>query len=157
MPGAGQTPVRGPKVEGSRLARSWGHGRREQAAVPRCHQRGLSSPPLGLTNPRQIRKAKRYEIAESRAALANWLTAHGRDMMGVMVMRFTAVFKKVPEGYVAYVEELPGANTQGATMDEARDNLREAVQLVLEANRALSREELGQGEVIREDLGLAIG
>jgi predicted RNase H-like HicB family nuclease len=83
--------------------------------------------------------------------------AQGRGMMGVMVMHFTAVFKKVPEGYVAYVEELPGANTQGTTMDEARDNLREAVQLVLEANRELSREELGQGEVIREDLGLAIG
>jgi predicted RNase H-like HicB family nuclease len=78
-------------------------------------------------------------------------------MIGAMVMHFTAVFKKVPEGYVAYVEELPGANTQGTTMDEARENLREAVQLVLEANRELSREELGQGEVIREDLGLAIG
>lgn len=72
-------------------------------------------------------------------------------------MHFTAVFKKVPEGYVAYVEELPGANTQGATMDEARENLREAVQLVLEANRELSREEFGQGDVIREDLRLAVG
>lgn len=72
-------------------------------------------------------------------------------------MHFTAVFKKVAEGYVAYVEELPGANTQGTTMDEARENLREAVLLVLEANRELSREGLGQGEVIREDLGLAIG
>lgn len=72
-------------------------------------------------------------------------------------MHFTAVFKKVPEGYVAYVEELPGANTQGATMDEARENLRGAVQLLLEANRELSREELGQDEVIREDLRLAVG
>lgn len=77
--------------------------------------------------------------------------------MGVMAMHFTAVFKKVPEGYVAYVEELPGANTQGATMDEARENLRGAVQLLLEANRELSREELGQDEVIREDLRLAVG
>lgn len=89
--------------------------------------------------------------------MANWLTAHHRGMLALMVMHFTAVFKKVREGYVAYVEELPGANTQGATMDEARDNLREAVQLVLEANRELSREELGQGEVIREDLRLAVG
>ena len=52
-------------------------------------------------------------------------------------MEFTAVFIEVPEGYVAFVEELPGANTQGATLDEARENLREAVELVLEANRAL--------------------
>jgi predicted RNase H-like HicB family nuclease len=62
----------------------------------------------------------------------------------------------VPEGYVGFVEELPGANTQGTTLEEARENLREAVQLVLEANRELSREELGPGEVIREDLRLAI-
>ncbi len=52
-------------------------------------------------------------------------------------MRLTAVFQKVPEGYVGFVEELPGANTQGATLDEARANLREAVELVLEAHRAL--------------------
>ena len=49
----------------------------------------------------------------------------------------TAVFMKVPEGYVAFIEELPGANTQGATLDEARENLQEAAALVLEANRAL--------------------
>jgi predicted RNase H-like HicB family nuclease len=53
-------------------------------------------------------------------------------------MELTAVFKKVPEGYIAYVEELPGANTQGAILDEARENLREAVELVLEANRELA-------------------
>ena len=43
----------------------------------------------------------------------------------------TAVFEKVPEGYIGFVEELPGANAQGATLDEARANLAEAVQLVL--------------------------
>ena len=42
-------------------------------------------------------------------------------------MEFTAVFQKVPEGYIAFVEELPGANTQAATLDEARKNLKEAV------------------------------
>lgn len=52
-----------------------------------------------------------------------------------MAMEFTAVYIEVPEGYVAFVEELPGANTQGATLDEARENLREAVELVLEANQ----------------------
>lgn len=74
-----------------------------------------------------------------------------------MTMAFTAVFKSVPEGYVAFVEELPGTNTQGATLDEARENLREATQLVLEANRQLCREDLGESEVIRENLRLATG
>ena len=60
---------------------------------------------------------------------------------GLMTVQFTAVFRPVPGGYVAYVEELPGANTQGATLDEARANLEEAVTLVLEANRTLVREE----------------
>ncbi len=54
-----------------------------------------------------------------------------------MQAEFTAVVQKVQEGYVAFVEELPGANTQGATLEEARANLEEAVTLVLEANREL--------------------
>jgi predicted RNase H-like HicB family nuclease len=71
-----------------------------------------------------------------------------------MALELTAVFRKAPEGgYVAFVEELPGANTQGETLDEARTNLREAVELVLEANRALSEAELAGAEVIRERLG----
>ena len=70
-----------------------------------------------------------------------------------MQLEFTAVFKEAPEGgYVAFVEELPGANTQGETLDEARDNLREAVGLVLESNRLLSEQELGAEPVIRERL-----
>lgn len=58
-----------------------------------------------------------------------------------MNISLTAVFQKVPGGYVAYVEELPGANTQGYTIEEARTNLEEAIQLVLEANRILSEEQ----------------
>ena len=54
-----------------------------------------------------------------------------------MKEQLTAVFQQVPEGYIGFVEELPGANTQGDTLDEARENLREAVELVLEANREL--------------------
>ena len=69
-----------------------------------------------------------------------------------MTMNFTAVYKKVPEGYIAFVEELPGANTQGKTLEEARTNLAEAVQLVLEANRQLSKEALAGKKVIREQL-----
>ena len=52
-------------------------------------------------------------------------------------MELTAVFREVRDGYIAWVEELPGANSQGATLDEARSNLKEAVQLVLVANRDL--------------------
>ncbi|MDQ3518033.1 MAG: type II toxin-antitoxin system HicB family antitoxin [Gemmatimonadota bacterium] len=71
-----------------------------------------------------------------------------------MQIELTAVFRKVPEGYVAFVQELPGANTQGATLEEARVNLGEAVTLVLEANRALAEEDLAGAEVIREPLKL---
>jgi len=65
-------------------------------------------------------------------------------------MQLTAVFKKVPKGYVAFVEELPGANTQGKTLEEARQNLQEAVALVLEANRLLANETLDESDLIRE-------
>jgi predicted RNase H-like HicB family nuclease len=72
-----------------------------------------------------------------------------------MQFEFTAVFEKVPEGYIAFVEELPGANTQGATIEEARENLKEAVQLVLEANRTLTEESLRGKTVIRERISSA--
>ena len=72
-----------------------------------------------------------------------------------MQLQLTAVFRKVPSGYVAFVEELPGANTQGETLDEARENLREAVTLVLESNRALAEEELRGADVIREPLRIS--
>jgi predicted RNase H-like HicB family nuclease len=71
-------------------------------------------------------------------------------------MQLTAVYRKVPEGYVAFVEELPGANTQGATLDEARANLIEAVDLVLDANRTLSEESIQGQDVIREPLFIAV-
>lgn len=69
-----------------------------------------------------------------------------------MELQFTAVFRRVPEGYIAFAEELPGANAQGATLEEARANLREAVSLVLDANRALAREDIGETDVIREPI-----
>ncbi len=71
-----------------------------------------------------------------------------------MEMKLTAVYRQVPEGYIAFVEELPGANTQGATLDETRENLKEAVELVLEANRTLAEEELRDADVIRETMEL---
>ena len=72
-----------------------------------------------------------------------------------MKLELTAVFKKVPEGYIGFVEELPGANTQGDTLDETRENLREAVALVLEANRVLAEEGLEGQEFIREVLSIS--
>jgi predicted RNase H-like HicB family nuclease len=71
-------------------------------------------------------------------------------------MKLTAVFMKVPEGYVAFVEELPGANTQGDTLEEARENLNEAVSLVLEANREMAEESLAGTSVIREAFVLPV-
>jgi predicted RNase H-like HicB family nuclease len=71
-------------------------------------------------------------------------------------MSFTAVFLKVPQGYVGFVEELPGANTQGRTLREVRKNLRESVQLVLEANRRIAEQEIADKSVIREKIEVSI-
>lgn len=65
----------------------------------------------------------------------------------------TAVFEKVPEGYIGFVEELPGANTQGETLEEVRANLKEAIDLVIEANRQLMEEELKGKDFIKEPFG----
>ncbi len=72
-----------------------------------------------------------------------------------MKLTLTAVFRRFPEGYAAFVEELPGANTQGATLEEARANLAAAVAMVLQASRELAEEELHGQEVIREPLLLS--
>ncbi len=70
-------------------------------------------------------------------------------------MKLTAVYQKVPEGYIGFVEELPGANTQGETLEEAKTNLEEAINLVLEANRALAEESLQGQDVIREPISIS--
>ena len=72
-----------------------------------------------------------------------------------MKVRLTKVFQKVPQGYIGFVEELPGANTQGETLEEARANLEEAIELVLEANRVLAEEQLRGQDVIRESVALS--
>jgi predicted RNase H-like HicB family nuclease len=69
--------------------------------------------------------------------------------------RFTAVYKKDGDWWVGYVEELPGAHTQGRTLDEARENLKEATRLIIEANRDLARQESEGASVMREPLVLA--
>jgi predicted RNase H-like HicB family nuclease len=72
-----------------------------------------------------------------------------------MNLKLTKVFQKVPEGYIGFVEELPGANTQGDTLEEARANLEEAIELILEANRALAEEQILGQDVIRESVSLS--
>ena len=69
-----------------------------------------------------------------------------------MKEQLTAAFRKVPEGSFSFVEELPGTNAQGDTLEEARTNLKEAVQLVLEANRTLAKETVRDETVIGEPL-----
>jgi predicted RNase H-like HicB family nuclease len=70
-------------------------------------------------------------------------------------MELTAVFKKVPEGYIGWVEELPGANTQGKTLEETRENLQEAIRLVFEANRELAEADLQGEDVLKESVSVA--
>jgi predicted RNase H-like HicB family nuclease len=71
-------------------------------------------------------------------------------------MSFTAIYQKVPEGYIAFVQELPGANTQGETLEAARKNLKEAIKLVLEANKQLTEDEIAGKEVIREEIEVSV-
>ena len=67
---------------------------------------------------------------------------------------FTAVYRKCGEWWAAYVEEVPGVNTQGATLAEARANLKEALALVLETNRELAREQESDAGCIREPVSV---
>lgn len=69
-----------------------------------------------------------------------------------MSLTLTAVFERSGDWWIGSVEELPGAHTQGKTLDEARENLKEAVELILEANREIARRESADKAVIRERL-----
>lgn len=66
--------------------------------------------------------------------------------------RFGAVFERQGDWWIGFVEELPGANAQGRTLDEVRENLREAVALILETNRELARRDAAGRDVLREEL-----
>ena len=72
-----------------------------------------------------------------------------------MERTFNAVYLKVPKGYVGFIEELPGVSTQGASLDEARQNLSDAVETVLEGNQALTLIATDGAEVIREPLSVS--
>lgn len=71
-------------------------------------------------------------------------------------LKLTAIFEKAEEGgYLAFIEELPGVNTQGESLDEARINLLEALEFVIDTQRTLSEKNLVNKNVIREPLHLA--
>ncbi len=76
-----------------------------------------------------------------------------------MEMMLTAVFEEVPQsegGYLAYTEELPGAITQGDTLNEARENLRNAIALLLEANREIAGKPRPDAKVTREEIKICV-
>jgi predicted RNase H-like HicB family nuclease len=71
-------------------------------------------------------------------------------------LKLTAVFQEADEGgYIAFIEELPGVNTQGDTLDEAKTNLLEAMDIVMDTRRMLSAEYLKNTRFIKESLDLA--
>ncbi len=120
----------------------------EAPACLMCWQSGankigaVSKGEIGRTNcPKQsCGTGKEKPVSTSSHGLS---IIEKRSILGGMNMELTAVFLRFPEGYAAFVEELPGANTQGATLEEARANLLEAARMVVEANRELAEEELG--------------
>jgi predicted RNase H-like HicB family nuclease len=71
-----------------------------------------------------------------------------------MQIQLTAVFEKVKNGYIGYVEELPGANTQGTTLDETKKNLKEAIELVMESYRQINEEENVGKDIVKEPFGM---
>ena len=77
-------------------------------------------------------------------------------MLKETIVNVTAVFRKVPEGYIGYIEEIPGANTQGTTLEETRENLKEALKLVLETNREIAEKEIEKDEILRESLSVKL-
>jgi len=65
---------------------------------------------------------------------------------------FTAVYEKIDDWYIGYVQELPGANVQERTLEEARESLREAIELILISNRELAEQQLSGKDVVREQI-----
>jgi len=68
---------------------------------------------------------------------------------------FTAVIKKFGTTYLAWIEEVPGVNTQGGSLREVKENLAEALQLVLAERKKVLRKEIGRGRVIRQPFALS--
>lgn len=73
-----------------------------------------------------------------------------------MSRQFTAIYKKSGKVYLGWIEEIPGVNTQGKTLKETKENLKEALLLILETNRFLNKKEIAKGKVIREQVSVII-
>ena len=73
-----------------------------------------------------------------------------------MSRQFTAIYKKRGQWYLGWVEEIPGVNTQGKTLKEVKENLKEALLLILQTNRLLNRKETSGGKLIREPLSVSV-
>ena len=71
-------------------------------------------------------------------------------------MKFTAIYKKSGKWYMGWIEEISGVNTQGRTLKEAKENLKEALSLIIETNRLINRKETTNQKVIREPLTVSI-
>jgi predicted RNase H-like HicB family nuclease len=128
----------------AKRARSRGSQRNDRVAEHGVASKSPPSHPLGPL-------ASLARLAAERPTVRRRLENRcGSRITVAMDLQFTAVYRKVPEGFIAFVEELPGANTQGQTLEETRANLEEAVALMLETNRSLLEEDLKGAEVIRE-------
>jgi len=73
-----------------------------------------------------------------------------------MQREFTSVIEKRGNWYIGYVEELPGVNTQGKTLKEVRENLKEALYLIIEANRELATKSQGNAIITKEPIIIEI-
>ena len=71
-----------------------------------------------------------------------------------MARQFTAIYKKSGKWYLGWIEEILGVNTQGRTLKEAKENLKEALELVLETSRLLTKKEAPKGKIIKEAISL---
>ena len=73
-----------------------------------------------------------------------------------MQKEYTAVYVKRAKWYVAYVKEVPGANSQGRTLKEAKENLKEALKLIIETNARLSRQKTLGERVVEEPIAVSV-
>ena len=71
-----------------------------------------------------------------------------------MARQFTAIYKKSGKWYLGWIEEILGVNTQGRTLKEAKENLKEALELVLETSRLFTKKEAPKGKIIKEAISL---
>jgi predicted RNase H-like HicB family nuclease len=73
-----------------------------------------------------------------------------------MENRYTGVFEQVGDWWIGQVEELPGCNVQEPSLEEARESLKEVIQLIVQANRELARRESEGHKVVREALAVSV-